>query len=403
MSKSNVGKIALSTSLTDCRALGPGRQFVLAGASATTRVSIYAAEGITNTKFVKIATLSGANAVLSFPQDSSCFLKYVVDAGSLGGGSVSVMGPLSEGGSNSVALATSATDVTKLNKGRTAYVAAGDTNIVIQILTSTASGGTYISVGQLNVAKSSGRFLSLPNDGSLFMKYVVVSPASLGPSGTPDVWVSGGEDPLYLANYVATSLGTYTVAGQVLTVTATGALGSQDGVSPQVGDTVFVPEGLTHVTAKDAGPYVISALGDTTSSAAMARPSWWQNGQNLTLDATIKVNAGTLFGGSAWKCFILSGVIGTDAPAMYPDLVVQQATLSTGAVTLTNVPIRSATKSSIRFERTTPAGTLGALYCTSGVTAGDLSTASVTMQAQTSTGAAATSDTSTGRLAIENW
>lgn len=205
---------------------------------------------------------------------------------------------------------------------------------------------------------------------------------------------------------VATSIGTYTSTGGVLTAAATGAMSAQDGVTLVAGDGVLLPAGLTNVAAGDEGPWSVTDVGTSTTAMTLTRPGWWRNGSAVIPGREVTVSGeGTLFPGTKWRSMAAKAkVVGTDSPALYPGLVMQQVTLSTGAATVTNVPIFKTT-SLVRFDRRTPGGTLTSTvqYNASTVTAGALGTASATVQAQIATGGVQTSDTSVGVLSIQNF
>ncbi len=401
--------IALTTSLASVAALAPGRQIVVAGASSDFVVDVYAANAVGATSFYKLGRISNGQT-RTFSNDSSTIMKYVVVTGSLGSGHIWVQGDLGNG-SSEVDLSGSTgqtpvtgVDVSTLGSGRQLIVTGPALRISIYVGNS-ASG----SFALLKTVQSTTAGISVPlgSDQSAFMKYTVDSGT---PTTATTVFVTGATSPasIFRARAVATSIGANTVSDQILTITATGALAAQDGVTVVAGDTLLFPAGLSNVTTGQAGPWTTLQLGDTTTSAKFARPSWWQNGQPIpgTNTAIRVAGAGTLFPMTTWRNANGAGttVIGTDEPQLFPDMTVQVVTLSTGTIAVTNVPIYSATKSSIRFERTTPNTTTATvMYCQSAITAGPLGTATVTIQAQTTTGAINTADVSTGRLVIQNF
>lgn len=409
-------KIALATTIAAFNAIGPGRQVCVAGASVGFAADVYASKSATSSKTCKIgsiATGSGTGKVETFAVDSSVALLYVVTAGSLGTGAIWVQGPgagtaTGVPGSAAVALATTGVDVSGLLPGpRQIVIAGGTAGAQVAFYSANSTSGTFALIGNRTVNAAGSAILQLPNDSSVAMKYAVTGSIAIG--GSAEVYVTGGDPPAFAARLVATSIGANTVSGQILSVTATGALGTQDGGTVAVGDVVLFPAGLSNVTTGEAGPWTSLTLGDTTSVATFERPSWWQNGQPIPGSNTqIRVRAaGTLFPNTTWRNTNGAGstVIGTDEPQLFPDMVVQTVTLSTGAATITNVPIFSATKSSFRFERSAVGGTVTTtiMYGTTAVTAGPLGTASVAIAAQIATGGTLTTDTSTGRFVITNF
>ncbi len=153
---------------------------------------------------------------------------------------------------------------------------------------------------------------------------------------------------------VATSFPAGTFSGGVLTLTATGAFSTaQDGVTLAVGDKFILPAGtigsLT-VSAADSGVYEVKSLGAVGVSATFARTAKWAHGAIITPETEIRVGGeGTLFRGSRWYAdpATATKVVGTDDPVLYPRSVTQTVALASSAATITNVPIKSATKSNV--------------------------------------------------------
>lgn len=219
----------------------------------------------------------------------------------------------------------------------------------------------------------------------------------------------GGSSGSFRARAVCTSLGanTGTTTG-TLTVTATGALGAQDGVTLVAGDVLLVPEGTTNLSAaSDAGPYVVTSAGGTGVHAVLSRPTWWATGQPIVPADTVEVGGeGTTYAGTAWKTFVAKGkVIDTDAPLLWPREITQDIQLSSGIKAVTNVPIRDASASAIFANLKSTSGTTATtvMYTPTLVTAGALNTATVTFAAQSVPGTNQTSDASHLRATVINW
>lgn len=210
---------------------------------------------------------------------------------------------------------------------------------------------------------------------------------------------------------VATAIGAYTASGGTLTVTASGALASQDGVAMAAGDMLFLQEGLSNVTAADAGPYRIVSLGGASAQVVLSRPAWWPHGGAIVQGAMVAIGGeGSLFGGCTEKTFVATGAkIGTDAPAFWPDCVMQKVTLASGtlAAAKTNMPVRSATTNpsqiSITSLPTTAPHATTRLWRPSAVTAGVTGTASIQIVAESAPGSTNTSDIGDYCLAVRNW
>ena len=235
--------------------------------------------------------------------------------------------------------------------------------------------------------------------------------------GQPNPWDRGGAataTPPFKVRAVVTSLsGTYAGSGTgTLTAATAAAFGTQDGIATIAAtDVVLLPAGTTSITAaKDAGPYVVTTLGTTLVPWVLTRPDWWDTGSTINLAQTIDVGGGgTLFAGSSWKSFALKGsaVVDTNDPLLYPGRVFQTVTLGTATVTVTNVPILSATKTGFVADLVATGGTTTGTvnYGTLAVaTAGAIGTASVTIDAIASGGVKNTNaDASTLIVGIVNW
>jgi hypothetical protein len=221
----------------------------------------------------------------------------------------------------------------------------------------------------------------------------------------------------YKARAVVTALsGAYTGSTTgVLTASANAAFGTQDGVATlAVGDTVFLPEGTTNITAaSDAGPYVITALGAAGAKWILTRPSWWETaavvGTAVPIGAIIEIGGeGTNYGGSEWKIFAAKGqIIDTNAPLLWPKVLNRSVTLVAGTATaITNMPVRGTTgQTAITFFRTTiNTATATIQYGVVPVpTAGAIGTASIVPMAQVGAGTINNADISTLIMTVTNW
>ena len=206
---------------------------------------------------------------------------------------------------------------------------------------------------------------------------------------------------------VMTTLGAGACVSGVYTATANGAMAAQDGLTIAVNDLVLLQEGTTNLpSAADAGPYVVTAIGAAGAKVVLTRPSWWAHGATVQPGARIHVAAGTLWANSEWKvCAAAALVVGTTAPSLYPRTVSQSLTLVAGTKTISNVPLLSATKSSIAFSRTTPDTctlTVGG-YDPTTLTAGVIGTASIVVQAKVGAGTINNADISVMTITVNNW
>lgn len=219
---------------------------------------------------------------------------------------------------------------------------------------------------------------------------------------------AGGGGSAETPRAVVTSLAANTVTAGVMSYDAVGAFGTQDGVATLVaGDTVFIQAGTTNLdAAADAGPWEIQTLGTASVVHVMRRPSWWAHGSPIKQAAKIKIGGeGTLYSGSTWQSFVATGkVIGTDDPAMYPDSVTQSIVLVAGHLAVTNVPIRSATKTNYIMRRSTAnTCTLTLEYVPLSITPGALGTATVDVTAAVAAGTINVADISTLLFTVVNF
>jgi hypothetical protein len=218
----------------------------------------------------------------------------------------------------------------------------------------------------------------------------------------------------YTARAVATSaLAAYASVAGVITASANGALGSVfDGVTIVAGDLILLPEGIAAAT-KDAGPYVVTSLGGASAKFILTRPDWWATASLIPQYKEIQIGPeGTLYKGTEWKSFVTTAikVVDTDAPLLFPRLVLQSVVLVAGTATLTNVPIRSATLTSVeptRIVANTSTATTGGYGPTvggaNGITAGALGTGQVILEACVAAGTKNAADVSTLNVAIQNY
>jgi hypothetical protein len=255
----------------------------------------------------------------------------------------------------------------------------------------TSMDGLLSPVGYLHSVETGGLYVHIDPRAYMFGE---ASAAANGGNGS-------------VARAVVTSLAANTAADGVITADANGAIGAQDGVTLAVGDEVFIPEGTTNLdAAADAGPYTVLVVGAGGAKFVLARPSWYAHDAEIAIATDVKIAQGTLYGGSTWRTFAAKGaVVGTDAPLAYPDYVGQTITLVAGTATISNAPLRSATKSTLSVNRTTANTstlTVGG-YHPSTLTVGALGTASIVVQAQVAAGTINNADVSTLNVGVRNW
>jgi hypothetical protein len=173
-------------------------------------------------------------------------------------------------------------------------------------------------------------------------------------------------------------------------------------------------DGLTHVegnvvalvaqsTASQNGLYLVGAVSGGT--AALTRIGSLASGDTIAAGAVrFSVSGGTVFANTDWKN-TAAGTVGTDDPAFYPARVVREAVLVAGTITISNIPILSATKSHVGITRKTANTTTSTVqYVTNGAaTPGALGTASVAVMAAVAAGTINNADISTLEVCITNF
>jgi len=150
--------------------------------------------------------------------------------------------------------------------------------------------------------------------------------------GFPSLYQANPEllSTAFTARAVATSIAAYAGTGTgVLTASATGAIGSQDGVAVAAGDVIFLPHGLSNVQNADVGPWTITNAGSASPATkyVLTRPDWWVHGAAIPLVSEVRIGPeGTAWKNSTWKS-TTTGTIDTTDPLFYPVRL-----LGTGAV-----------------------------------------------------------------------
>lgn len=173
------------------------------------------------------------------------------------------------------------------------------------------------------------------------------------------------------ARALATSLAAYTGSGTgTLTASANGAIGTQDGVTLVAGDQLFIPAGLTNVTARDAGPWAVVSAGGASALYVLKRPAWFYTGNKVGFGATVQLGPeGGVFNNTLWRATAApSTVIDTTDCAWYVSEFTFQVTLAAGTRALAAgqpltanacpVGIFSATQSNFVVDLAVPGGTL---------------------------------------------
>lgn len=202
----------------------------------------------------------------------------------------------------------------------------------------------------------------------------------------------------YGARAVITTLAAYAAVAGVLTASANGAIGAQDGIALAVGDVVLLPTDKA-TTATDAGPYVVQAVGAAGAKYKLARPYWYAFGATIPSGLEIKLGAeGTKYGGSTWKALVAAKtfVVDTTDGAFYPRLQTVTTVAMIAGVSAANSTLYVAPNAQVSPIPVTPGGTQGILRVST-QTSGAPGTSSLVA---TSSNAA---DTSTVKLNVINF
>lgn len=175
---------------------------------------------------------------------------------------------------------------------------------------------------------------------------------------------------------------------------------SQDGVTYVAGDIVLL---VGQTTKSQNGLYVVGTVAGT---APLTRSVDFATGTAIPGGAIIEVSEGTLFAQTTWKLTTAGGIVAVDTTAhdWYPRFVSSSRVLVAGTVTISDIPLLSATKSMVSYNRTTPNTTASTIiYSASTMTPGVVGTASIVFQAQVAAGTINAADISTLNVSVTNW
>lgn len=205
---------------------------------------------------------------------------------------------------------------------------------------------------------------------------------------------------------IPSALGAYTNTSGVLTANANGAIGAQDGVTLAVGDFVLLPNGVA-ASAADAGIFQVTAVGGASAKFVLTPSPDAPIGAVMLCKTEVLVQEGTLYAGTTWVNTLTgaTNLIGTASFTFYPRQVIQSIVLVAGTATITNVPVVSATKSSVLSNRTTAntaTSTTGGYHPVGAITPGALGTVSITFDATVAAGTINVADVSTLAVCIIN-
>jgi hypothetical protein len=263
-----------------------------------------------------------------------------------------------------------------------------------------------VGTGSGSETTIAGRFAGFEDDGRV--RVFITTAASWFDANAN---LNDGGTAAFKARAVITTLQAYggTTTG-VLTETSNGPISAADGVTLAVGDRVWIQEGTTNLTtASDAGLYIVTALGGASAKWVLTRAPEWQTGATMIPGQVFEIGGeGTLWAGTQWKSFAAKGsVVDTTAPLFFVREVSQAVALVASSYTLSNVGIRSATKSAVFAQFQAAGGTTTSTVgygVIAAPTPGAIGTASAVIDALASgMGKNGTADTSTVVVTVINW
>jgi hypothetical protein len=187
------------------------------------------------------------------------------------------------------------------------------------------------------------------------------------------------------------SLAAYTVAAGAAT---------NDNVLGVAGDIVLL---VAQTTPAQNGLYTIGTVA--VGAASLTRIGAMPAGFVFAADQyEIAIAEGSVFAHSSWFNSA-AGIIGTNSPAFFPEAVTITQALVAGTLTLTSVPVLSATKTGVSLTRSTPAtsaATDGGYVLNGNPVPGALGTASVVIMASVLAGTINVADISTLHITVTN-
>lgn len=259
------------------------------------------------------------------------------------------------------------------NVGQVCYV------VDDQTVALTSGGGTRPIAGIVTEVRSSQVYVLMSPDAAGFLAQDVAAAA---------VTVFRARN---VVNGNVAALATYTVAANAAV---------NDNVLNVAGDIVLL---VAQTAPAENGLYLVGTVGGGT--APLTRLSNMAAGLVFLADSfDIEVSAGDVFAHTKWFNSA-AGTIGTNTPAFFPESVTISQALVAGTMTLTSVPILSATKTQViayRKTANTCSLTTGGYVTNGAATPGALGTASVAVMAAVAAGTINVADISTLHITFTN-
>jgi hypothetical protein len=215
-----------------------------------------------------------------------------------------------------------------------------------------SAGGTRAYAGYLQIFPSTPGIPGLVNGtGATKVRVLVGQPPVSSMTAASNVQSTPGT-----ARVAALSVAAYTGSGTGQLTITTAAVWAIDGVTVALGDQIFLPPGLTNLTAVDSGPWTITTLGTGSIQTVLSRPAWFDHGTKCYSGFTVKVGGeGAFFNNSEWRSTAAAVTIDTTDAAFYVGRLSFQRKLVAGTLVLAaGQPNASATSA------TMPVGILSA-------------------------------------------
>lgn len=264
---------------------------------------------------------------------------------------------------------------------------------------------TMSLTSQSGTLSFAGFFDGLDDDGRVRVRM------NQGDRNFSSIFSPGESTPGFTSNgsarLVATNLAAGAFSGGVFTATANGALATQDGVAPAVGDVLVLPPGtLTTlvVSAANSGPYEVTSLGAAGSKVVLTRPANFQHGDTITPWTSIAVGGeGTSYKNTRWiaKPATAAKVVGTDDPLMFPEQMIVALTCASGTASTALIPLRAAGLFAVvvTFTGGSPAASVTNIVAST-QTPGGIGTASIVIQEQAHLGTLVNTGSATATVLV---
>ncbi len=263
--------------------------------------------------------------------------------------------------------------ISNANVGQVAYV------VDDQTVALTSGGGTRGPAGVIAEVRDGQVYVTSSPDIAGALAQDVAAPA-IAPFRARNV-VNGN----------VAALAAYTVAANAAV---------NDNVLNVAGDLVLL---VAQTTPAENGLYLVGTVGAGT--APLTRVAGMATGLVFAANALeVAVAAGDVFANTYWFNSA-AGIIGTNTQGFVPESVTISQALVAGTMTITSVPILSATKSAVSAYRKTAntcTATTGGYVTNGAATPGALGTASVAVMAAVAAGTINNADISTLEVTITN-